>query len=162
MKRALLALALISTPTAATSTTAPDLSGRIVLDGATTEYATDEWVLDAGSPRAELPHDSRWGSDNDVHRIAITWDTTFVYIAVECVTYSSGLMTWIEYAAGGIRALDGLGELRRQISFSSFAPNYLVSAMWGDVTVARVSASRAHDTPSTSRSFSKKKPKRSM
>lgn len=143
MKRALLAAALLSIPTIAAATTAPDLSARVVIDGATDEYAADEWVLDATSPRPERPGDSQWGRDNDVHRVALTWDSTFLYIAVDCATYDSGLMVWIEYAPGGISRLDGLGDFRRQISFSRFAPNYIVWADRGDVFVARVSASQA-------------------
>jgi len=143
MKRALLAVALTTLPTTAVSTTAPDLSARIVIDGAAVEYAADEWVLDGTSPRPERANDSRWGADNDVRRIAATWDSTRLYIAVDCATFDSGLMLWIEYRPGGVARLDGLFELRRQISFSDFAPNCIVDARPGEVTVSMVSAGRA-------------------
>jgi hypothetical protein len=143
MKRGLAALAALWIPSVALATTAPDLSGRIVIDGSIGEYAADEWVLDDTSPRPERPDDSTWGSDNDVRRVAVTWDSTFLYIAVDCATFQSGVMLWIEHEAGGLTRLDGLGDLRRQVSFSDFAPNYVVSADRGGVTVARVSAIRA-------------------
>jgi hypothetical protein len=143
MKRGLAALAALWIPSVALATTAPDLSGRIVIDGSTGEYAADEWVLDDASPRPERPDDSTWGSDNDIRRVAVTWDSTFLYIAVDCEAFQSGVMVWIEHEAGGVTRLDGLDDLRRHVTFRDFAPNYIVSADRGGIVVARVGASRA-------------------
>ena len=128
MKAAVLALLLLGIPAICGATTAPDLSTRIRIDGNLDEYEPDEWVLDANTSFREAPGDSRWGTDNDISRIAVTWDLNYLYIAVETNNYSSILMTFLEHENGGIADLVGAAALRRNIVFSRIPPNLVVDA----------------------------------
>jgi hypothetical protein len=128
MNRVILAFLILGTPAACLAVTAPDLSPRIRIDGNVSDYTPDEWVLDATSDFAESPFDSRWGADNDIHRIAVTWDTTFLYIAVEGEFQTSELMAFLEHAARGIPDLISAGPLRRNVDFTGIEPNLILKA----------------------------------
>jgi hypothetical protein len=141
MNRILIALFLVFLPVVCLSTTAPDLSYRIRIDGHVSEYEPDEWVLDSTTVFfKESSHDSRWGAGNDISRIAVTWDDHFLYIAVEGVFHSSALMAFLEYGANGAGDLVSAGPLRRNILFSGISPNMVIQADRGalDAAVATV------------------------
>lgn len=144
MMRWLIAVALLALPAASRSTTADDLTSRIHIDGDVSDYQADEWVLDATTPWPEAPDDSRWAVNNEIRRVAVTWDSTFIYIAVDCVTWDSGVMVWLQYGAGGVGQLDAAGLFRRNIDLGELRPNILA---WGEyareVEVARVDAETA-------------------
>ena len=72
-------VALFCHPGVVYGATAPDLRTRIIIDGNPTDFDDDEWVVDASTAFRESPGDSRWGLDNDVERIAVTWDNYNVY-----------------------------------------------------------------------------------
>jgi hypothetical protein len=114
----LVIVALLLAP-AAHATTANSLSGRVVIDGVLNEYSADEWVLDAGTSPEETDHDSQWGRDNDISRVALTWDRTFLYIAVEGRAFDSFLSLFISNRAGGLTTLEDAGEFRRAIELPS-------------------------------------------
>jgi hypothetical protein len=128
-------------PVVCLSTTAPDLRYRIRIDGNLSEYEPDEWVLDSTTVFfKESSYDSRWGADNDVSRIAVTWDDLFLYIAIEGTFQSSALMAFLEHATNGAGDLVSAGPFRRNIVFSGIAPNLIVQADRGalDATVAAI------------------------
>jgi hypothetical protein len=102
-------------PLPAHATTANSLRGRVVIDGALNDYSADEWVLDTGTNPRETSSDSRWGSDNDISRIALTWDRDFLYIGIEARTFDSFLQAFISNHAGGLTTLEETGEFRRAI-----------------------------------------------
>jgi hypothetical protein len=141
MKRALFALLILTIPRACPGTTAPDLSPRIRIDGRAVEYTPDEWILDAATAFRETDGDSRWGANNDISRIAATWDENFLYIAIEGSFDSSALMAFLEHDAGGISDLVSIDEIRRNIIFSGIYPNIIMQASRSslDATVAAVS-----------------------
>lgn len=114
-----LVIALLLPPLAAHATTANSLSGRVVIDGVLDEYDPDEWVLDDSTTFPEIAVDSRWGSDNDISRIALTWDRTYLYIGVEARTFDSFLALFISNRAGGLTTLENAGEFRRAIQLPS-------------------------------------------
>ncbi len=114
-------------PATALATTAASLSGRIHLDGRLDDYAADEWILDATSAFPEHDDDSRWGNDNDVSRVAITWDDARLYLAVDFTAAATGVMVMIGSGPGGIASLDATGDFRRAIDLP-FAPNLLLLA----------------------------------
>ena len=60
-------------PLSAHATTANSLSGRVIIDGALNDYSADVWVMDNSTTVRETSSDSRWGSDNDISRVALTW-----------------------------------------------------------------------------------------
>lgn len=104
---------------AAHATTANSLSGRVVIDGLLNEYSADEWVLDAGTNPGETDRDSQWGRDNDISRVALTWDRTFLYLAVEGRAFDSFLSLFISNRAGGLSTLEDAGAFRRAIELPS-------------------------------------------
>jgi hypothetical protein len=110
-----LVIALLLQPLPAHATTANSLSGRVVVDGVLNEYSADEWVLDATSNPPEADGDSRWGSNNDITRVALTWDRAYLYIGVEARTFDSFLALFIANRAGGLTTLEDTGEFRRAI-----------------------------------------------
>jgi len=79
--------------------TARDLSSRIRIDGYTTEWADSEWVF-GYNPRAqaaeEASDDSKWGVNDDVNQIRITWDARFLYLAVEGRIWDNNVILWID------------------------------------------------------------------
>ena len=128
-------------PLPAHATTANSLSGRVVIDGLLNDYAADEWVLDTGTNPRETSGDSRWGSDNDITRVALTWDRDFLYIAVEASTFDSFLQLLISNRAGGLTTLEDTGEFRRAIQLPN-AVNLMALAQPGRIPdVARADES---------------------
>jgi hypothetical protein len=133
----LLAL-LLSLPNAAVATTAASLSNRITIDGSTNDIAANEWVLDATTVFPERTDDSRWGRDADITRLAVTWDATRLYVAVEFRAVGSSALLMIGGGPGGLSTLDATGEFRRAIALP-FAVNVLALATPGaEPQVARV------------------------
>jgi hypothetical protein len=120
------------------ATTAVSLSDRIAIDGDLSDWAADEWVLDENSTVPEGGGDSRWGVNEEILRVGITWDATFLYLAVEFRAENGSLLAALGYAPGGWATLDGAGTFRRAIDFP-FAINLLALASTRDLpTIARV------------------------
>ncbi len=145
MKRfAFLLVFLLLLPCASPSTTSNDLRSRILVDGRILEYDLDEWILDATTEFPEGKEDSRWGADNDIHGIALTWDVYNLYIAVPCVAFNSTLMLVIDSECGGVGSLDDVEAFRRNIRFSNFTPNFLLATgqVSREVTAAFIDCSR--------------------
>jgi hypothetical protein len=111
-------VALFQPPTAH-ATTANSLSGRVVIDGVLDEYSPDEWVLDESTNPEETDRDSQWSRDNDISRVALTWDRSFLYIGVEGRAFDSFLSLFIFNRAGGLTSLEDAGEFRRAIQLPS-------------------------------------------
>ncbi len=112
--------------TSALATTSPDLRSRISIDGRANDFENDEWVLDAATPFREPPGDSRWGRDNDVGAIAITWDYYYLYVAVSAVTARGTLMLLIDTMCGGAVDLTTQDYFLRNIEFGGMTPNLLL------------------------------------
>jgi hypothetical protein len=126
-------------PPAAHATTANSLSGRVVIDGVLDEYDADEWILDSNSLPQETDRDSRWGGDNDVSRVALTWDRSFLYIGVEGRAFDTLISLFLANRAGGLTSLEDTGEFRRAIELPAFPVNIMALASPGRIPdVARV------------------------
>ena len=106
--------------------TAPDLRHRITINGVTTDFVNDEWVLDAATALGERPGDSRWGLDNDISAVAVTWDNYNLYAAVPAVTYAGTLMLFIDTMCGGVEDLVTQEYFRRNVEFGALTPNFLL------------------------------------
>jgi len=119
-------LLFILFPRTVISTTAPDLRARIINDGRAIEYEADEWVLDASTAFPEKLDDSRWGSDNDIREIAVTWDNYNLYIAIRATTRETHLMLFIDSACDGVTDLKNHPTFRRNIQFGGGSPNFLL------------------------------------
>ncbi len=121
------------------ATTAASLSGRISIDGDLSDWQGDEWVLsDTSSVHGEGIDDSRWGVNEEIVRVGLTWDAQYLYIAVEFRAQDGALLTALGYAPGGLSSLDGAGSFRRAIDFP-FEINLMAFASTRDVPlIARV------------------------
>ncbi len=108
--------------------TAPDLRSRISIDGNVSDFEPDEWILDSSTAFSERPGDSRWGLDNDITAIAVTWDFYNLYIAVPAVTTSGTLMLFLDTMCGGAEDLTSTDYFRRNIEFGGLTANVLISA----------------------------------
>ena len=130
-------------PSAAAATTAATLSDRIFIDGHLGDYAADEWVLDASTAFPERAGDSRWGTDNDAARVAVSWDHARLYLAVDFTAAASGVLVMIANGPGGVASLDATGEFRRALDLP-FAANLLLLASPGSQPrVARADATHS-------------------
>jgi hypothetical protein len=119
-------LLLTALPAPLLSTTAPDLRSRITVDGVTEDFEDDEWVLDDSTEFREIPDDSRWGQDNDIRRIAVTWDNYNLYVAIPAVTVSTKLMLFLDTMCGGVEDLTRQDYFRRNIEFGGMTPNFVL------------------------------------
>ncbi len=128
-RAAVLACLFFVWPIFSFATTSPDLRSRIIIDGRTQDFEPDEWVLDAASVFPERNDDSRWGSDNDIHGLAVTWDLNGVYLAVPGRFAGSRLLLLIDSDCGGPDDLFNIDLLRRSIRFADFTPNVLIRAI---------------------------------
>jgi hypothetical protein len=118
------------------------LSDRIHVDGNVGDFDDDEWLLDDATSPAETAHDSRWGTDNDIARLGVTWDHARLYLSVALTLRNpQAVMVLIGNGPGGLSSLDAAGEFRRVIDLP-FSPNIVALAVPG--AAARVA--RADET----------------
>ena len=115
-----------SAAASALGATAPDLRSRIYIDGRTGDFEQDEWVLDSTTRFREPPADSRWGRDNDIRAIAVTWDHFYLYVAVPAVTTDGTLMLFIDTTCGGVANLTDQDYFVRNVEFGGMTVNLLV------------------------------------
>lgn len=119
-------LLIASLWSAGQAATERDLSSRITVDGRVLDYESDEWIVDETTAVPELAGDSRWGSDNDIRRVALTWDEKRLYIAVDAVTRTTTLMLFVDVGCEGVNDLYTTHGFRRNVAFSGLSPNFLV------------------------------------
>ena len=128
LKRCLALLLLVSIPTLSLSTTGHDLRSRIRTDGRTADFSSDEWILDPFTILPEAAGDSRWGNDNDISAIALSWDDFNLYIAVSVVAVAADVMLFVDTDCGGPNHLSDAASFRRNIQFGDLTPNLLLRA----------------------------------
>jgi len=124
--RAVLLIGLLLAPLPVRATTDANLGSRIIIDGRLDDFQTDEWVLDASTPVAERSGDSRWGLDNDVRAIALTWDNYNLYIGVPATTVNSDLMLFIDTMCGGITDFASASLFPRNLSLGAMGANFVL------------------------------------
>ena len=108
--------------------TSSDLSGRIIIDGFSDDFTSDEEILSdsMGNP-LESPSDSYWGEYNDVKQIRATWDETYLYIGVEACSWDNNLMLFIDaHDEYGIEDMSEVSAWQRSFKFYNFNPDYFV------------------------------------
>lgn len=123
------------------ATTARDLRSRMSVDGYATEFADDEKVFGfiPGTDELQEPiDDSKWGVNEDLNQIRITWDARNLYIAGEGRIWDNNMVLFIDSVPfQGLGAMDQLNSWRRNFFFDStafagvtgFAPD-LFGATW--------------------------------
>jgi hypothetical protein len=144
LRYACLALALVAlTPTTVGAVTARDLSGRIRVDGYTNDFEADE-VLFGFNEARQLPEepatDSKWGPDNDINQIRVTWDKDSLYLAAEGVISGNNLVVLLDVLPDqGLVTMRNLNSWSRNFSFdvAAIAPD-LFGATWDTNTQPRL------------------------
>lgn len=152
MRACILAIALplvVLAHDVALATTARDLSARMRVDGFTSDFAGDEFVFGfnaaAGAPQ-EAPDDSRWGVNNDINQIRITWDAQYLYVAGEGRVWDNNMILLFDTVPGrGLTSMTQLNSWRRNFDFDTtgaaagggFAPD-LFAATWDGNTSPRL------------------------
>lgn len=129
--------------------TARDLSARIRVDGFTTDYQTDEAMFgfnNAANAPEEAPDDSRWGVNEDVNQIRITWDAQFLYVAGEGRIWDNNMVLLFDTVPNrGLTSMTQLNSWKRNFDFDTtgtaqgkgFAPD-LFAATWDGNTSPRL------------------------
>lgn len=128
----LLTVAVVAPEAAAT--TARDLSERIVIDGFTGEFDAGEALFGINAAQntfEESSADSKWGPDNDLNQIRITWDAQNLYLAGEGVIWGNNMVILIDAVPGrGLTTMRQLNAWSRNFIFTQdFAPD-LFGATW--------------------------------
>ena len=114
--------------------TGEDLSNRIIIDGFSYDFTNDEEILtDSLDNLLESPADSYWGEYNDVKQMKVTWDTTYLYLAVDACSYDNNVLFFIDiYDDYGIedmselKDIDGHDTWRRSFKFYNLNPDFFV------------------------------------
>lgn len=114
--------------------TARHLDDRMVIDGFTGDFTPDESVFgfnDAAGAPEEGSADSKWGPDNDVQQIRITWDARYLYLAVEGVIFGNNTVLLLDVLPDrGIATMNNLNSWSRNVVFENgFFPD-LFAATW--------------------------------
>jgi len=143
----LVAITLAAAP--ALAATARDLSARIRVDGFTADFTADEAVFGSAPGTGlieEAVDDSRWGVNNDLNQIRITWDAQYLYLAGEGRIWGNNLVLLLDTVPGrGLESMTALNSWRRNFSFDTsgaaqgagFQPD-LFGATWDGNTAPRL------------------------
>jgi len=144
----LLSLCAASAPFAATS---PDLADTtethfIRIDGYSSDFVSDEGVFGTtlkdvnGDGIVELvpqerTDDSKWGFNNDLNQIKITWDAENLYVAVDGISWDNNIILLFDYLPGGLDRMTELNSWRRNFVFSNeFYPDLFLATWDGNTT----------------------------
>lgn len=135
----LVALAAFALP--AWALTARDLSSAIRIDGYATDFAADEAVFGLNelvNAPEEAWDDSKWGSNEDLNQIYITWDSRYLYFAATGVIWNNNMVVLFDTVPGrGLESMTALNSWRRNFQFDTtgvgpgtgFAPDFF-GATW--------------------------------
>lgn len=108
---------------------APDLSGRMRVDGSTREFTPAEAVfrnadvcpLLVPPPNCagdeERDGDSSWSAQQDVHQIHVTWDAEKLYLGVDGRLGGHALLVLLDFQPGGLTTMSDLLHWRRALRF---------------------------------------------
>ena len=121
----IIALSSISVCFAVTGT---DLSNRIIIDGFSDDFTIDEEILsDSIGNLLESPADSYWGEYNDVKQIKVTWDASYLYLAVDACSWGNNVMLFIDiYDDYGIKDMSEVNAWQRSFKFYNWNPDFFV------------------------------------
>jgi hypothetical protein len=144
MRRSLPSLLLLLPlllPCPSWATTGRDLSQRILIDGFTSDWEADESLFGYNSALRMLEEptdDSKWGVNNDISQVRVTWDADSLYLAGDAKTWGNNLIILLDVLPGrGMVTMSGLNSWSRNFTFDTsdvvrdndFAPD-LFGATW--------------------------------
>ena len=109
------------------ATTESNLS-RIIIDGYCDEFTADENILSNSSEYPfESSTDSYWGEYNDVKQIKVTWDESYLYLAVEACSWNNNVLLFIDiYDDYGIEDMSKLNAWPRSFKFYNWNPDFFI------------------------------------
>jgi hypothetical protein len=149
LKTCLLIAALLTLGTAAHALTARNLSTRMRIDGYTDDFkAGDEDVFGYNTSGVfqEPRDDSKWGYNEEILQIRVTWDAQYLYFAVEGVCWDNNMILFLDTLPGrGMSDMSNLNSWRRNFQFDQtartpgdeFAPD-VFGATWDRNTSPRL------------------------
>ncbi len=134
--------------------TGRNLSGRIEIDGFPThegrageivrDFEDDEQLFGQvtrlldGRPIVldeEPNNDSKWGFNNDINQIKVTWDAENIYVAVDGISWDNNIILLMDYLPGGLEKMTELNSWRRNFVFSNgFRPDLFLATWDGNTT----------------------------
>jgi hypothetical protein len=112
------------------------------MDGFASDYTEGEKVFGI-NPIANAPEesasDSKWGPDNDVSQLRITWDADSLYLAGEAVIWGNNLVILIDSVPLlGLSTMRQLSSWSRNFIFSDDLRPDLFAATWDGNTAPRL------------------------
>ncbi len=119
--------------------TAPDLTGRIIIDGISSEFTEGEGLfgLNEGVPEEDT-NDSVWGPFNDLNQIKMTWDAESLYVACDGFIWDNNMILLIDPTGAdpddeGLPRMTDLNAWRRNFTFSEdFSPDMFLATWDGN------------------------------
>jgi len=113
--------------------TARDVSDRMRIDGFPGEWQADERVfgVNGAGQAEESATDSRWGPNNDLNQISVTWDKDHLYFSAEGLIWGNNVIVLFDVVPDrGLPSMSALTSWSRLFAFSDdFRPD-LFGATW--------------------------------
>ncbi|MCF7918839.1 MAG: T9SS type A sorting domain-containing protein [Candidatus Cloacimonetes bacterium] len=111
--------------------TGEDIYDRFVLDGLSDEFTEDEnIVVDSLGVDLESDNDSYWGEYNDLRQIKVTWDATYLYVAVDACCWGNNVILYFDiYDDYGLKDQQDLNTWMRNFKFYNLEPDFFL-ATW--------------------------------
>lgn len=114
------------------SKSADDKSGQIIIDGVTSDFDIegDQILLspDLTGMYYESDNDSKWGSENDISRIKLSWDRKYLYIGVDGICNGNNIILYIDTGQNkGVSDVSLLSDWRRKFSFDGMKPDFFLT-----------------------------------
>jgi hypothetical protein len=128
------------------ATTARDLSQRLKIDGFTADWEADESLFSynvAVKMLEEPTDDSKWGVNNDIGQVRVTWDADSLYLAGDAKTWGNNLVIlWDVLPGRGMATMSGLNSWSRNFTFDTsdvvngndFVPDFFGATWDGNPT----------------------------
>ncbi len=114
------------------ATTGDDLSDRIIINGFSDDFMDDErlFIKEPLAESQELDDDSWWGEYNDVKQIDLTWDLTYLYVAIDACCWDNNVIYYLDvYPSYGIQDMLNLNTWKRAFKFYGNNPDFFL-ATW--------------------------------
>jgi hypothetical protein len=130
----------------ALATTGADLTNRIAIDGYSNDFEADEVVfvdtlIDVNGDGVlevvaqERDNDSKWGFNNDINQIKVTWDSDNLYVAVDGIAWDNNIILLFDYRPGGLDKMTELNSWRRNFVFAgNLFPDLFLATWDGNTT----------------------------
>ncbi len=136
-KNGIILVIILITMLSVFSVTESDKSYKISIDGKTSDYDQEsESLMRSGTTALESSFDSYWGEQNELTDIKCTWDSNYLYVAINGVINGNNFMVFLDCVHGGIpdfKPEDSSESLswNRSLTFVNYYPDYYFGT-WPD------------------------------